>query len=69
MIKKVYFLDCTTGLFVKKNGSLACGIYLTYQYGVTTARRNCQLFGASLPDIRSAEENEFYLSYNQVHFD
>jgi hypothetical protein len=51
---------------VKQNGSLACGIYLTNQQGQSNAREVCQRLGASLPNIRSDEENSFYVKNNKV---
>jgi len=52
---------------MKKNGSLACGISISGSFSYNSSKLLCMTKNATLPDIRSVEENSFYLENNQVY--
>ena len=49
---------CSTSLYVKQNGSVACGIYVAGNLTFYSAEQRCGRLGARLPEIRSTKENE-----------
>ncbi len=51
---------------MKSNGSIACGILQAGQFNRNDAEELCKGKSASLPDIRSQEENDFYVQHKQV---
>lgn len=63
------YLGCLSSLYSKKNASVACGIKLEELSNQTDAILSCQKLKATLPDIRSMEENNYYQQLIQVcHF-
>jgi len=54
-------------LYVKEDGRYACGIWHEEWQTPDEGRKLCRKYKASLPDIRSAEENEIYFQHNRVN--
>ena len=56
------FLDysaiCSTTYYQKDNGSIVCGIYAPKNLNFDKAEEQCTLYGARLPEIQSAKENQ-----------
>jgi len=62
LFKVFFYLNegCTSTWYTKLNSSVACGIKIEQLKSQNDAKLSCQQFRASLPDIRSKEENTYY---------
>jgi hypothetical protein len=52
-----YTGQCTTKSYVKADGSCACGFYLERGLTYKQASDKCKSLGASIPEIKNAQEN------------
>lgn len=59
-------LGCTSSLFIKQNGSVACGIKLEIKSNSTTAKSYCGKFNASLPEITTEDDFNYYYTLLEV---
>ncbi len=57
---------CSYPKYVKANSKVACGVKLPEWLTMTESKQKCESMGASLPDIRSSSENNYYLQYLKV---